>query len=1062
MAADLKPLREYARAVARELGVGNTTEHSHRPALKGLLEALDGRVVATNEPKRIACGAPDFVVTRGASVVGYIEGKDVGSSLDDAERSEQMERYLPSLSNLVLTDYLSFRWYVDGHLRLSARLGRASLSGKVLVDRDGLNAVADLLASFLCHTAEGVGTPRELAERLARLARLARGLIANAIASEAEAGPLHGQLAAFRDNLIPDLSPERFADMYAQTMAYGLFAARCAADGGCFTRQNAGYLLPRTNPFLRNLFGDIAGPNLDDRVAWLADDLAQVLAQADMDAVLRDFGRRTATEDPVVHFYETFLGRYDPRERQVRGVYYTPEPVVSYIVRSVDHLLRTRFNSPEGLADPRVLILDPAVGTGTFLYSIVRKIHEAFVRQGQGGLWNDYVADRLLRRLFGFELLMAPYAVAHLKLGLLLRETGYRFQADQRLGVYLTNTLEEAFTRSQLLAGFNRYIVDEANAAARIKKEKPIMVVLGNPPYAGFSANASTRMVKEGRSKRMKRDLTWIGRLIQDYKQVDGGPLGERNPKWLQDDYVKFIRFGQWRIEQTGHGILAFITNHGYLDNPTFRGMRQSLMNTFSDIYVLDLHGNVKKRESAPDGGPDQNVFDIQQGVAIGIFVREPGRERPGRVQHADLWGARGDWPDPEEGTKYRALAETDVSTTSWEPLAPATPAYFFVPRDEVLAAEYHQGWKVTDIFPLHSAGIVTARDSLAVAWSAQEMWHTLADFASLEPEAAREKYRLGADARDWSVSMAQADVTASGPTPDRVVPLLYRPFDVRFTYYTGRSRGFQCMPRPDVMRHMLGGANVALITVRKVPRGQAAGYFSAARFPASNGAIRSDNQSIDYVIPLYAWAAQGEMQFQGEPRRANLNPAFSNAVSDALALRFVAHGSGDLEQSFGPEDVFHYIYAVLHSPAYRSRYADFLKTDFPRVPLTSERGLFAALAAKGAQLVALHLMESPLPATLITGYPVAGTDIVERVSYDAATGRVHINKTQYFDGVPRDVWEFHVGGYQVCHKWLKDRKGRKLAYDDKTHYQRVVVALNETVRLMAEIDALIPSWPID
>jgi predicted helicase len=364
------------------------------------------------------------------------------------------------------------------------------------------------------------------------------------------------------------------------------------------------------------LFNHIAGPDLDDRITWLVDDLAQVLAQADMEAVLKDFGKRTAKEDPVVHFYETFLREYDPKVREMRGVYYTPEPVVSYIVRSIDHVLKTRFNKPQGLADPSVLILDPAVGTATFLYNVIKHIHEGLIKQGQTGMWNDYVAEKLLTRLFGFELLMAPYAVAHLKLGLLLQETGYQLveQASSpvhsagqtgasvppRLGIYLTNTLEEAIKKSELL--FAQYIVEEAEAAAHIKKDLPIMAVLGNPPYSGISANASVRSVEDPKTGKMKKELTWIGKLIEDYKKVDSKPLGEKNPKWLQDDYVKFIRFGQWRIERTGQGVLGFITNHAYLDNPTFRGMRQSLMNTFTDIYILDLHGNAKKREVADFG----------------------------------------------------------------------------------------------------------------------------------------------------------------------------------------------------------------------------------------------------------------------------------------------------------------------------------------------------------------------------------------------------------------------------------------------------------------------------
>lgn len=621
-------MQAYLKAVESALRAGNATEHTHRPALKALIEGLAPGVVATNEPKRVACGAPDYIVTRGQTPLGYVEAKDVDVSLAKTERGEQLRRYLESLGNLVLTDYLEFRWYVGGEHRMTARLASTSADGKLRIEPGGAEATLQLLHAFLAAEAPTVAKPKELAERMAALARLIRETIERAFADEDGGGTLHQQMEGFRRVLLHDLTPAPFADMYAQTIAYGLFAARVNAPGeGRFTREHAAYELPKTNPFLRKMFGYVAGPELDARIEWAVDDLAELLSRADMAAVLRDFGRRTRQEDPVVHFYETFLAAYDPRMRESRGVYYTPEPVVSYLVRSVDHLLKTEFGIADGLADTgkirvpnpdpkakgktvevhRVQILDPAAGTGTFLHGVIDQIHQHLTEQGQAGAWSQYVPQHLLPRLWGFELLMAPYAVAHLKLGLQLRELGYDFASDERLGIYLTNTLEEAHQMSGLPL-FAQWIAEEANAANRVKAELPILVVLGNPPYSGISSNMSPKMAA----------------LVDAYKQVDGKPLGERK-HWLQDDYVKFIRFGQTRIEQTGHGILAFVTNHGYLDNPTFRGMRQSLMRTFDEIRVLDLHGSSKKRERSPDGSKDENVFDIQQGVAIVLAVKRPG-----------------------------------------------------------------------------------------------------------------------------------------------------------------------------------------------------------------------------------------------------------------------------------------------------------------------------------------------------------------------------------------------------------------------------------------------------
>ncbi|MCJ7510266.1 MAG: N-6 DNA methylase [Dehalococcoidia bacterium] len=1054
MQEKMQSFRKYINDIEGERAAGKATEPTYYPYLKSVLEALGTGVAATSNPKRVECGAPDFEVSRGETRVGYVEAKDVGTSLDEAEKSEQLRRYRGSLPNLILTDFLEFRWYVDGEKRGAARLGTVGLDGKVKGDKKGVEAVGELVGDFLAQQPVAVGTPKELAVRMARLAHMIREFIVAAFGKEAEGGSLHSQFTAFRDHLIPDLSVEQFADMYAQTVAYGLFAARAAGDGGQkFTRQSAAYMVPKTNPFLRRLFNHIAGPELDVRIAGLVDDLAQVLGQADMAAVLEDFGKRTKQEDPVVHFYETFLKAYDPKERKLRGVYYTPEPVVSYIVRSVDYLLRARFGRPLGLADPAVLVLDPAVGTGTFLYDVVKLIYERMEKQGQLGAWNNYVTEKLLPRLFGFELLMAPYAVAHLKLGLLLQELGYEFQGDQRLGVYLTNTLEEAVKQAETL--FAEWITEEANAAAEIKKEKPIMVVLGNPPYAGHSANRGE----------------WFRRLVEDYKRDYPDLNKPAQAKWLQDDYVKFLRFGQWRIDRTGQGVLAFITNHSYLDSPTFRGMRQCLMNTFTDIYVLDLHGNERKGERCPDGSPDKNVFDIQQGVAIGIFVKEAGKAGPARVHHGDLWGLR--------EVKYGVLADEDIATTEWAELLPVSSLYLLVPQDADLLAEYERGWRLPGIMSENgdpAPGIVTTHDEFAISFSADEARQKVRRFLqTLSEEEARGVWRLCSQAQ-WSYQRAKAELAAGG-WECQIVPILYRPFDVRWTVFDSNVAVHR---RERVMRHMLGGENLALITSR-LTKGETFRHAQVTRHIAEVICMSPKTSNNGFVFPLWIYARQRPEKARPEPgtkheakdlgvplpekrpyREANLSPEFVKAVEGKLGLRFVEDGRGDLRETFGPEDVLHYIYGVFHSPTYRARYAEFLKTDFPRLPLTSNKKLFASLAGKGAELVGLHLMESKALDALITKWPVAGSGTVEKVRYEDKGRRVWINGTQYFEGVPPEVWGFHVGGYQVCEKWLKDRKGRKLSWDDVQHYQRVVVALAETIRLMWEIDAIIPGWPLE
>ncbi len=1033
---------EYLSMIRKEHGVGDATEHTHRPALKILLESAGKGITATNEPKRILCGSPDFQVVRKGVPLGHVETKDIGTSLDEMERGkgphgQQFTRYRDALPNWLLTDYLQFRWFVGGEKRLTVRIAALGDKGKLKLLPDGEQQLAEFLTAFFGQPALTVASARELAQRMAGMTRIICDLIAGTFEHEKEQGWLHNWLAAFRETLMPDLDTRQFADMFAQTLAYGLFAARVhAPPGKPFSRELAAYNLPKTNPFLRKLFAEIAGVDMPDSIAWAVDDVVELLKHADMAEILTDFGKGKGKEDPVVHFYETFLAAYDPKMREVRGVYYTPGPVASFIVRSVDHLLKTRFNRPKGLADENTLILDPAVGTATFLYFVIEQIRQKFAKQA--GAWDDYVAKHLLNRVFGFELLMAPYAVAHLKLGMQLQETGYHFASDQRLGIYLTNTLDEAARKSeQLFAG---WVAEEANAAAEIKRDKKIMVVLGNPPYSGISANRSQ----------------WITRLVDDYRRVDGRPLGEKKV-WLADDYVKFLRFAQWRIARTGQGVVAMITNHGFLDNPTFRGMRQSLLRDFHEIYVFDLHGSTKKRQRPPEGGKDENVFDIQQGVAITMFIRRPAHHRQAAVFHADLWGTR--------TAKYERLSECDLSTVSWRELSPSTPYYLFVPRDDTRRVEYDAGWSIGEIFPANGVGIVSARDSLTIDINKAELWNRVRDFSSLGAEEARSKYSLGKDVQSWKVHLAQTDVRSSGPTHKSVQTILYRPFDVRFIYYTGKSSGFVCRPVFHVMRHLLSGPNIAICTTRSIETGRGFEHVLVTRQLVQHHTVSL--KEVNYVFPLYLRPNDDlppGLFTHEDGRVPNLSAGFVEAVTKKLGVQFVPEGRGNLRKTIGPEDIFHYAYAVLHAPTYRTRYAESLKVGFPRLPLTSDLKLFRALAAKGAELVALHLLESPKLEDFLTDWPVKGDNVVENVQYTEKDQRAWINKTQYFGGVPKVVWEFHIGGYQICHKWLKDRKGRKLTYEDTQHYQKIVVALNETIRLIAGIDEVIGQhggWPM-
>jgi predicted helicase len=943
---------------------------------------------------------------------------------------------------------------------------------------------------------------------MAQLAHMICDSVINTFQQKLATDNLRDLYAAFQEALLPDLKVSEFADMFAQTIVYGLFAARFNhTQKGLFCRHDAASELPSTNPFLRRLFAAIAGPDFDDEpFIGFVDELALVLALTDIEAVLADFGKAMRREDPIIHFYETFLAQYDPKLREMRGVYYTPEPVVSYIVRSVDYLLREHFDCPDGLADtatlsyascdedgkgrvertPRVLILDPAMGTGTFLYHIIAHIRERYRQMGNVGMWSGYVGEHLLPRLFGFELLMAPYMMAHLKLGMQLAAIdlpvaeraawAYDFATNDLLRIYLTNTLDEALKRSEVM--FGRDISDEPNQAAKVKQGYPVMVILGNPPYSGHSANKGQWI-----NTLLRGQDSQTGRKTANYFEVDGQLLGERNPKWLNDDYVKFIRVAQWRIEKMGYGVLAFITNHGYLDNPTFRGMRHSLMLSFDDIYVLDLHGNSKKKDRSPDGSKDENVFDIQQGVAIGIFVKrqqKAGSSDMANVYHAHLWGLREVYEMVSQrqelrGGKYHWLAERDVSTTEWKRLEPTSPFFLFKPQDNVVKAEYEQGYKVTEIFGTgnpkvdggkkYGLGICTHNDALHIAWTEAELIDRVQKLASpLIPDRVILETLPVRESPYWNTTRERMKVRNS-QWQAKIWTVYYRPFDWRKIYY-----------EPDLMDIGRGGSSRHVMDNAKFcPRNLmvSRGYeIEAFQHVLVSNAVTvhhaATSKEGNYVFPLYLYP---EMALDG--RHSNLSPTFITNFSTILKMRFISDGKGDLhppkkaQQTFGPEDIFNYMYAVFHSPTYRERYAEFLKIDFPRLPLTSNANLFRELCNLGDRLVGLHLMEKF--AKIITSYPVSGNDIVEKVDYTVSAdtseqNRVWINRMQYIEGVPPEVWDFHIGGYQVCQKWLKDRKGCQLSCNDINHYQRIVAALAETITLMRKIDEVIDNhggWPM-
>lgn len=1042
------------------------TEHTFRSALEDLINAVDNKFKAINEPKRQACGAPDYVILQNVAgidySIGYIEAKAIHISLDKSEKTEQFKCYSNSLDNLILTNYLEFRWFIKGELHKTLVLGILDKNNKLKFYEDKKEEFQIFIHDFLNLPIAPVKSAEELAERMARITHAIRAAVQSTLDSPHKAN-LEAWKNAFAETLLPSLKQNtsiakaEFADMYAQTLAYGFFAARCFHDMSKneFERLNAHESIPKTNPLLRSLFINLTGPDLKDEPYYqFVEDLIQLLRLTNMENVLKDFGKYNRRTDPVIHFYETFLSAYDPELRDKRGVYYTPEPIVSWLVRSADIVVRDTFGIPQGLADnsrsitetmdngitkkiPKVLILDPACGTGTFLYETTALIRDRLKNQGQIGMWSAYVKESLLPRILGFELLMAPYSIAHFKLSMQLAgydmpETEqthwtYDFSSSERLQVYLTNTLENLEKSLYIgLPGLMKVLSDEGEAAREIKRDLPVLVIMGNPPYSGESANASWRKVGN------RREMTFIGRLIEDYKKVDGQPLKERNPKFIQDDYVKFIRWAQYKIDMVQEGVITFVTNHGYLDNPTFRGMRQSLMQSFDEIYVYDLHGNARKKEKSPYGSPDENVFDIMQGIAMAIFIKRKNGDAkaPATIYYAETYGTR--------ETKYEKLFASDINNISWKKVNPLSPNYIFKPQNADLAQEFHAGIAITDIFQIYSTGITSARDKLTVHFTPEEMWTTVQDFMSLPIDDVRKKFNLK-DTSEWQIALAQEDIKKAKLDKKYLKKILYRPFDVRYTYYTGKSRGFISRPRSKVMKNMLNEDNIALITTR-IFKENKFNHVQATRFINASVCMSTKTSTTGYIFPLYTYTDKN--------KNANIRQNILNKVNSIIDIKVK------------PEDIFYYIYAVLNSPSYQERYEFQLKYNFPRITFTQDPNTFYTLVNYGQELVKLHSLSHPIlsgRAKWITTYPIASgstyNNQVEKKYPKYKDKNVYINEKQYFGNVPPNIWEYNVGGYQVAEKWLKDRRGRKLSLEELDTYQQIILALSETIRIRQELN---------
>ena len=985
---------------------------------------LDRDITLIHEPRSLDIGKPDFIVQDGSLPVGYIEAEAPSTNLDKltGHAKEQNDRFIENIDNFILTNFFEFRLYTNGKPQAKAQLTDAfkDSATQSLTITNSLEALFD---RFLKTHSGHLVTPEILAKHLARRTRELQIQIATTVANRQS--DIYNMFKGFQEVLLFTLTPDDFSDMYAQTLAYGLFAARCALPNGTnFSRFTAASMLPRSNPFLRKLFHQVTLPDFDSNITWILDDIVNLLRNVPKEMLSTAFAVQTPNADPVIHFYETFLEEYDAKRRVDRGVYYTPQPIISYIVRSVDELLKKELGKADGLADSSALILDPAAGTGGFLIEAFTHIHRYITDKYGSGSWKEYVNSNLVKRFFGFEILVAPYTITHLKLSLFLKDREWNSADTDRLQIYLTNTLEEAQEKEPLpFAGF---IAEEANEAVSVKRDKPILAIIGNPPWPRKSANPSRH--KNGK-------LTFIGNLIEDYKQIDGKKFDD-NFQPLQADYVKFIRWAQWRIEKNGEGVIGYVVRDSFLDGSTFRGMRQSLLNSFNAIYLYNLRGNPFGKEVVPDGKKDENVFQIQQGVSILLCVKARNNSTPAKIHYADLWGDRRE--------KYQTLLDTDVQkNTKWIKLEPTSPLYLFVPQHLELErkTKYEQGWEITDIFQKGLTGLFTGQDKLTLQRTSEVLCDIVNDFVSLSENEVRSKYKLDSDEKDWKVNAAQADLKKLSTAEHRATPICYRPFDTQFTCYTGKSSGFHNRPRHKIMRHLLVDDNLALCVCRFVTRSIWQHALITNQITEKNYVSNGKSES-GYVFPLYLYPDAKQV------RLTNLKPEFLQVLSEKLALSQI--GQFGMPEGISPENILAYIYAVLYSPTYRKHYYEFLKYGFPRIPLPIDLEHFRRLSKLGHRLIDLHLLKTA-PESPQHRFEGEGDGSVSDIDYQ--DGQAWINPRQHFTNVPEAVWEFEIGAYQVCKKWLEIRNGTPLSYLEIRQYQQILVAVAETIDIMAELD---------
>ncbi|WP_459108728.1 type ISP restriction/modification enzyme [Helicobacter pylori] len=1084
-------LKEYLESI-KDLTT-EKNELSHRLSLHNLLKRLkdhfNKEFKIEHEPKKEQGSQPDFRVSFQGLNIGYIENKRVGANLSQLSKSDQIRKYLELNPNLMLTDYLNFMWVGKDENNaplIKKEISVASLDElskplkpKPQTERD----LIELFKSFFNHEAAPITNAKDFATHLSPRTRYLK----DALIKYQEETQVSSIFNNFKEYLYEELSFEDFSDALAQTLTYSLFLAKLNHPFEKINLDNVRSSIPENFAVIREMADFLKKLDGIKEIQWLLNEILSSINHVDMDSILKDLND---DKDPYLHFYETFLSAYDPKLRKSKGVYYTPDSVVKFIIDALDSLLKTHFkDAPLGLKsaldNENIKLLDFATGTGTFLLEAFRKVLEMRKTSDGGISTKEDKYQNLLKQFYGFEYLIAPYTIAHLNLSQAFKEEFKKpLKENDALKIILTNTLIQP---SEIAAyrGLNPIFETELLNAQEIKKDENILIITGNPPYSGASSNEGLfewevkatygiepefQTIEIEKKVKLADKIKTLLKNIQAQKQGDKSVKNtnkdalkklkqihskyklqdEKNPKWLLDDYVKFMRFAQNKIESLGHGLFGFISNNAFLDNPTFRGLRRSLLECYDELYILNLHGNARKKEKTPQGADDENVFNIKQGVSINLFVKKAQITKQ-KIHYYDVYGERAE--------KYAFLAQNDLNSIEWLELDPREPSYLLLPLETRLLDEYEQGFSVQKMFQVGGTGICSKKDHVVFHKTKESLLELLKDFSTLEPSELHRKYDIK-DTEGWKLGRAIENVKKNQHELEKYIVLCqYRPFDYCWTYYTDKSCGFLARPVYDVFKHMLPPPpptnpetpnqtrkNVALITSRRFCQSQKSGVgfvsnkISDLRTWTCPGMERGDYVNLLYHNPNYT---------------ENFTPKFRDFIDKHY------------NHSFEPLEILGYIYALLYSPNYRKRYEDFLKADYPKILFTENKDLFRALSLLGIELIGLHVLnqeslnysfEKLKDATIGESCYIEAHErnpIIKKPSHNEQ--RLYINHSAYFSGVSQEIYDYRIGGYCVLDKYLKSHKNEPCDFDHVTNIIKVIARTIEIQKTLGFLTSDLP-----